>query len=559
MNQRQRVIIISIVIFLIILICLGITYSYFLTKIKGNNEDKSISIQTANLVLEYGDGNGIIEVNNVVPGDYIKEKSFTVTNRGNSTVENYVVLLENVLNNIYYREDLTYTLNCESVDMNTGENRGTCKGLSKTLFPRDEDIMVTNTIDVGIMHKYILKVNYRESNSDQSRDMNKVIAAKVNIYDRRSKIPYLIDEENTIVFLNKINELENLAQSYLGDSAKSIENSKYMIDKTKWLVFSTISKLKYDSDSWTIVAGAKDNSFLTYLSNEGFDINVFNNMSYNSSDSGDTSEVVHLSAALAAFIYNTDSVYNLIMKENDYNNLAGWAGDLQTLIANNLLKQISDQNDYNQIYNKMLELIGKSGTYFDSDDLYADIDAANLYKLLDTNKSIKEVMQTYFSINYKERFNLFINSISSVNDYETLKNTIYPYTQYKTTWPLYNGVSEFSSTVATASRDAFADYIWYKANLKKLDIFSEILEYKKGTTVNFNAEYITLDGTLDKTLSNDDYTWRVTNVDGTTSISTINNGVLSIASNEVADKLLITITLNKSNKVIVSKVININD
>lgn len=557
MNKKQKIMIIVIGIFLMILVTLGITYSYFLTKVKGNTTEKSISIQTANLILEYADGNGIIEVNGIVPGQDITKKTFTVTNKGNSTVEDYVVILEDVLNNFYNREDLTYSLSCVSVDKDTLEIKGTCSGTSKTIFPRTEEIMITNDIDVGIMHKYELKIYYNETNSDQSIDMNKTMTAKINIYDRREKIHYLTDEETMTIFLEKIDELEIHAKNYLGDSATSTDSSTYMIDKTKWLVFSTISKLSYDSDNWTIVAGAKDSNFLTYLSNNGFDINIFKNMKYNSSDNGETSTVTHLSAALAALIYNTDAIYNLIMDEVDYNNLAGWAGDLQTLIANNLLSQISDQNNYDEIYQKMSELIGKSGTYFDSDDLYADIDAINLYSLLNSTQTIKEIMQIYFSDNYKTRFNSFIKNIVSTKDYDSLKNTIYSYTQYKSSWPLYNGVEEFSSTVATASRDAFADYIWYKANLKHLDIFTETLEYKKGTTVNFIAEYINLDGTLDRTLKNEDYTWTITNIDGSNCISTIDNGKLNISTTETSTQLLITITLNKSNKVSSSKILNI--
>ena len=60
MNRRQKIIVSVTGIFLVLLIIVGLTYAYFLTKINGNENTKSISVTTANLALVYGDGNGII-------------------------------------------------------------------------------------------------------------------------------------------------------------------------------------------------------------------------------------------------------------------------------------------------------------------------------------------------------------------------------------------------------------------------------------------------------------------------------------------------------------------
>ena len=52
-------------------------------------------------------------------------------------------------------------------------------------------------------------------------------------------------------------------------------------------------------------------------------------------------------------MYLTDPVYNFAIAEEDFDNLAGWAGDLQTLIRYNLIPQITSTTDYNHIYEKM--------------------------------------------------------------------------------------------------------------------------------------------------------------------------------------------------------------
>ena len=192
MSRKSRIIILIVGIVLIFLLLLGLTYGYYVTRVKGNENPNSISLETANLVLEYGDGNKTITAYNILPGETITSKYFTVTNKGNETIEDYVVVLEDVINNFYLREDLTYKLTCSSVDKDTLVKTGTCKG-SSGAFPRDEEVIVITDIDAGIMHKYYLTVTFNETYLDQSIDMNKTLKAIVNIYDRREKNPYLTD------------------------------------------------------------------------------------------------------------------------------------------------------------------------------------------------------------------------------------------------------------------------------------------------------------------------------------------------------------------------------
>ena len=52
MNRKQKIIISVTGIFIVLLILVGLTYAYFLTRIQGNTNTKSISVTTANLILE---------------------------------------------------------------------------------------------------------------------------------------------------------------------------------------------------------------------------------------------------------------------------------------------------------------------------------------------------------------------------------------------------------------------------------------------------------------------------------------------------------------------------
>ena len=201
MNRKQKIIVSITGIFLVLLILVGLTYAYFLTKINGNTNAKSISVTTADLKLTYGDGNGIIApTSKLLPGTTLQSKTFTVTNEGDSKTE-YGVIFDKVFNELSRQQDLVYTLSCTSTI-------GNCNGVTnETIFPngggtKDNGtgygIAVTNSIEKNAVHTYTLVVKYLEPNVDQSEDMGKTIQARVNIADMRSLNPYSADTTNTI-------------------------------------------------------------------------------------------------------------------------------------------------------------------------------------------------------------------------------------------------------------------------------------------------------------------------------------------------------------------------
>ena len=216
MNRRQKIIISITGIVLVSLILIGLTYAYFLTKITGNTNTKSISVTTANLRLIYGDGNGDITSTNILPSTTIDTKTFTVKNEGNATVNNYAVYLEELVNTLSRTSDMVYTLTCTS----DKENK-TCKGVEETSFPTQNGIIVTNNIDVGETHSYELKVDYLEPNVDQSEDMNKTIGAKVQIYN----LSDIVDVTGTVTSATNGDYVEMQSTP----KTSQIINGKYLI------------------------------------------------------------------------------------------------------------------------------------------------------------------------------------------------------------------------------------------------------------------------------------------------------------------------------------------
>ncbi len=209
MNRRQKIIVSVTGIFLVLLLLVGLTYAYFLTRITVNTNDKSISVSTANLAIVYGndDGSVIGSGEKITPGTTFEPKTFTVTNNGNANTD-YVVVIEDA--NVTYAEtievdgvtqtagtetifesnDFTYTLTCESGCNSVQES---------TTFPIEGGILVGNRLDVGETQTYTLTLTYNETGENQSNDMNKKLEAKINIKDITTINPYS-DKPNTLAY-----------------------------------------------------------------------------------------------------------------------------------------------------------------------------------------------------------------------------------------------------------------------------------------------------------------------------------------------------------------------
>ena len=187
MNRKSKIIVSITGITIVALALLGITYAYYLTRIEGNTNTNSISITTADLKLSYDDGNEIVTENNIMPGTTVGEKTFTISNTGNSTVENYKVVLEyavieGVVPSVFVRpQDFEITLTCVSKNIETNYISGTCNGYKGT-FDNESFEMTLNDIDEGIKHEYSLTIYYANPNVDQSDDMGKNLNLKVQIY-----------------------------------------------------------------------------------------------------------------------------------------------------------------------------------------------------------------------------------------------------------------------------------------------------------------------------------------------------------------------------------------
>ena len=203
MNRKQKIIVSITGIILVSLILIGLTYAYFLTKISGNTNEKSISVTTADLKLVYNDGSdGVIGGELIEPSDTVYKKTFTVKNEGNTNIE-YGVYLIDIINQFVRKEDIKYTLDC------TTDGTIICnKVTNETTFPSGISQLVTNTIEPNKTHTYTFTFTYKDTGTDQSIDMNKELSAKIQIYGKNSNNEYFPYEEGTLAY-SIINNVKN--------------------------------------------------------------------------------------------------------------------------------------------------------------------------------------------------------------------------------------------------------------------------------------------------------------------------------------------------------------
>ena len=225
MDKKNKLIVSITGIVLVLLILVGLTYGYYLTRISGNTSDKSISIDMANLELTYSDGNGLIEAKSIIPGETIATKTFTVKNTGNAKVSNYVVYLDSVVNNFEDKNDLKLTLTCTS-------DIGNCNGTNIT-YPSTNIMLVTNDIEEKETQSYELKVEFIETNDDQSDNMNKEMSGNILIKDIKGLNNTLDNIKGTN---NLVVENAKLLSNYkiYGNSFQETRSGKNLLNASLW-------------------------------------------------------------------------------------------------------------------------------------------------------------------------------------------------------------------------------------------------------------------------------------------------------------------------------------
>lgn len=291
-----------------------------------------------------------------------------------------------------------------------------------------------------------------------------------------------IDPDSSVYQLNgrlieNIDELYNLAVDY--QKIKNLAVDEYTIDVEYWFVFMFIRQFNpsYVGNNWDGTGCPIDTDFVEYVKQENLELYDYfaNTNIYYANEKGDEGDLYHMAATMTALIFKSDYSYGLkfgAMPEYHIDRLAGWAGDLQSVMS-----EIAKQKDENGnfLYVEYLEfrivldeLIGfdsktdvKSYNMeyrFNMNDVFADVDAENLFDILERGTHIEETFFEYFEEGYEKRFTTFTKGCGRTEIWE-ITNI---YAEYKylnlVKWPLLKAVS-ISEEQSYAATDAYTDFL----------------------------------------------------------------------------------------------------
>ena len=264
-------------------------------------------------------------------------------------------------------------------------------------------------------------------------------------------------------FKTDISELGKLAINYNSDNKVA-----------RRLTFQQLRTKKYSGGNWDLTAGKIDDEFTKYISNQGRgDLNFEGQVYLKDPKTKDYIDVNHMAFTINAYLYSSrwNNKTNIKVQgtgDGIIDNLAGWAGDLQSLIGD--LQESSEYSDnYDTLYHAAYNLIGSEDSNFGMKDMYADIDAVNLSKTLKDNprKRIVDVIGDYYTTSVK-RYKMFAEEIAGTkNDkklIKKLKEEVRYYTNPKylwEEWPIYSNSKNVTITEnqGKALGDAFTHFI----------------------------------------------------------------------------------------------------
>ena len=271
-------------------------------------------------------------------------------------------------------------------------------------------------------------------------------------------------------FVKDIEDLEDAARKYKGNKDNKTINNL------------VLNQIRYDDHNytgamWSPVAGTIDTGFTDYVAGTKGYLNFYGDVYLKDTTSGGKVDIPHLAATLNALQYNTAGIMEFGASfagaggsEEQIDNLAGWAGDLQTLIKDlHEDGSVRNRNDYGQNYAAVSRLIATDGTMFSHKDMLADIDAVNIDAHLDYNNgSLSSNFKGYYNNTYQgtkvsTRYTSFLTNAFGTTNKETIRKYVGDYLYEDSLTLLMNRKKIYDNVTDAekrALRDGFLNYVY---------------------------------------------------------------------------------------------------
>ncbi|MDD8047998.1 MAG: hypothetical protein PHH04_00185 [Thomasclavelia sp.] len=262
---------------------------------------------------------------------------------------------------------------------------------------------------------------------------------------------------STQEFVTNMNSLEQIADTYTGKVSGSYTGA----NKYQWLCFMFIRQFNgsYTSSNWEIAGGKVNTGFVSYVKSQNPTLyTYFQNLS-----SVENADVKHMAATVTANMHKNTGSYILAMRGYQWNDLSGWAGDLQTFTM--FMKNSTPAGQSADYYASQTKTyMGQAVSTYGLDDLYADVDAVNIANMIASGQSLSTALTNYYTNRgVDKRITTFINGknrdglIAMAKPYTTLKYRT-PI-GFKTKWTLYKNISSIETNLTNGIASGYADYL----------------------------------------------------------------------------------------------------
>ena len=214
--MKDNKIIFGTLIVLLLLLTVGLSYAYFSTAVKGNDNAKDVVVNAGTLSLVYTDGPEI-KVENIRPGKTIT-KEVTVKNTG--TLDAYYNIIWQSLTNTITNNELVLSATCQRLNA-SGTVEGTCEAIPQAPIS-DMTIAKKISIESGITHKYTFTILFKETNADQNYNQGKKFNGVLGIEEY---VPTQFEKDDWATIVSNVKS-GNISDYNVGD-VKDVDLGTY--------------------------------------------------------------------------------------------------------------------------------------------------------------------------------------------------------------------------------------------------------------------------------------------------------------------------------------------
>ena len=196
--MKEKKILIGTALVLLLLLTTGLSYAYFSTTVKGNDNAKDVIVEAGTLKLTYTDGPAI-NVQYIKPG-WSTTKEVSVKNNGTLDT-NYNIIWQTLTNTITNNE-LVLSATCQRLNA-SGAVEGTCESISQASIS-DMTIAKKISIESGITHKYTFTILFKETNANQNYNQGKEFNGVVGIEESKTASPVAFSTDSWETILSAV-------------------------------------------------------------------------------------------------------------------------------------------------------------------------------------------------------------------------------------------------------------------------------------------------------------------------------------------------------------------